>query len=646
MIQSCLELERGIVVMIPDIGKLIDKTKKKLEHVCKYKPVILTPSQWNDITTTYEKLYPKTTVYQVGGHTLIIENKNADDESENTGAIENDNDDQVTYISCQEFPVLSCLVELDKALFEVKNGIDKVCKQAGLKRLKSKKEPNIFGYLPCYLENGPADFIETVKKKVQSQEPIDPKVQASVDQYNEALVEQYNKLKKVLEGETDEKSETGKSMSLSRKDLDNLSNFLFKLEFLKENTSKEEEEETSSKEGEEEEGDETKKKTGVKQRGNKKLDRPSDWKESILYKVAGFIAAASSGRDRLLKVFAIINLTYDKLEFGPEEERTETSGGKSVIKRKTGGENLIFYGAPGTGKSYAVRERAKEAGTEFCTVTVFHPDVQNSDFVGCLKPVKTDDKAITYQFAPGPFAIALKNAWLDPEHMHYLVIEEMNRAPAASVFGELFLLLDRDEKGYSIYETDFPSPEFCSWWKNEIVEKGAGKVPGLPSRLKLPSNLSIFATLNSADQGVFPLDTAFRRRWEYKYIQIDYSKAPGGDIELFVKDTPSGPVKVGWKDFVQKLNNFLVNNVAGISEDRLIGTYFLSKRDFANSENLLPEKLLVYIWDDLLRHNGRQELFDSSVRTFGDLSSRQKDKKVIFSESFLELFGSHDGDDQ
>ena len=626
MIQSCLELERGIVVMIPDIGKLIDKTKKELEHVCKYRTVILTPSQWNDITTTYEKLYPKTTVYQVGGHTLIIENGNADDESENTGAVENDNDDQVTYISCQEFPVLSCLFELDKALSELNEGLKNVCGQAGLKRKRKENGPNIFRYLPRYLDNDPAEFFNSLDEKNKTRE----------------FSEQYDKLHSILDvNEEDEskKPETSESEPLSQADLHNLYNFLFKLNFLKENSSKAGEEEEA-------EGDETKKKTGVKQRGNKKLDRSSDWKESILYKVAGFIAAASSGRVKLLKVFAAINLTYDKLHFGPEEERPETSGGKSVIERKTGGENLIFYGAPGTGKSYAVRERAKEAGSEFCTVTVFHPDVQNSDFVGCLKPVKTDDNAITYQFAPGPFAIALKNAWLDPEYMHYLVIEEMNRAPAASVFGELFLLLDRDEKGYSIYETDFPSPEFCSWWKNEIVEKGAGKVPGLPSRLKLPSNLSIFATLNSADQGVFPLDTAFRRRWEYKYIKIDYSKAPGGAIELFVKDTPSGPVKVEWKDFIQKLNNFLVDKVAGISEDRLIGTYFLSKRDFANSENLLPEKLLVYIWDDLLRHNGRQELFDSSVRTFGDLSSRQKDKKVIFSESFLELFGSHDGDDQ
>lgn len=624
MIQSCLELERGIVVMIPDIGKLIDKTQKELKVLPKNRAVIVTPLQWDSILSTFNSLEtkPKTnskrkskktaTARQVGGHTLIIKNENPE-----VG--------HAKYISCQEFPIWSCMIDLHNALVKVDEGLDEISRRAGLKR--DGPEPNIFRHLPVYWENDPAGFFKTVKIKARSGD--------SLDKCHRELVEQYNRLNKVLEGKTDEKPEVGKSASLSQEDLDNLYKFLFKLEWLQNVSS------TKSK-NKNSQGDEKSDTDTGKVKG---LDR-ADWKESILFKVSGFAATASSGRVKLLKVFAAINLTYDKLEFGPEEHRPEISGGKSVIERKTGGENLIFYGAPGTGKSYAVRERAKEAGSEFCTVTVFHPDVQNSDFVGCLKPVKTDDKAITYQFAPGPFAIALKNAWLDPEHMHYLVIEEMNRAPAASVFGELFLLLDRDEKGYSIYETDFPSPEFCSWWKNEIVEKGAGKVPGLPSRLKLPSNLSIFATLNSADQGVFPLDTAFRRRWEYKYIQIDYSKAPGGDIELFVKDTPSGPVKVGWKDFVQKLNNFLVNNVAGISEDRLIGTYFLSKRDFANSENLLPEKLLVYIWDDLLRHNGRQELFDSSVRTFGDLSSRQKDKKVIFSESFLELFGSHNGDDQ
>lgn len=594
--------------MIPDIDKLIDKTQKELKVLPKNKAVIVTPLQWDSILSTINSLETKSkrkrkktvTARQIGGHTLIIENENPE-----VG--------HAKYISCQEFPIWSCMIDLDDALSDVDDGLDEISRRAGLKR--DGPEPNIFKHLPIYWENDPTGFFETVEIKRISGDLL--------DECHRKLVEQYNKLNKVLEGRTDEKPATSKSESLSKADLDNLYKFLFKLKLLQNVPSQKSK--NKNLQGDEKSDTDTGKGKG--------LDRISDWKESILFKVAGFAATASSGRVQLVEALGKIGLRFDELV-------------KSVVERKTGGENLIFYGAPGTGKSYAVRERAKEAGSEFCTVTVFHPDVQNSDFVGCLKPVKTDDKAITYQFAPGPFAIALKNAWLDPEHMHYLVIEEMNRAPAASVFGELFLLLDRDEKGYSIYETDFPSPEFCSWWKNEIVEKNTCAVPGLPSRLKLPSNLSIFATLNSADQGVFPLDTAFRRRWEYKYIPIDYSKAPGGDIELFVKDTPSGPVKVEWKDFVQKLNNFLVDKVAGISEDRLIGTYFLSKRDFANSENLLPEKLLVYIWDDLLRHNGRQELFDSSVRTFGDLSSRQKDKKVIFSESFLELFGSHDGDDQ
>ena len=219
MIQSCLELERGIVVMIPDIGKLIDKTKKELEHVCKYRTVILTPSQWNDITTTYEKLYPKTTVYQVGGHTLIIENGNADDESENTGAVENDNDDQVTYISCQEFPVLSCLFELDKALSELNEGLKNVCGQAGLKRKRKENGPNIFRYLPRYLDNDPAEFFNSLDEKNKTRE----------------FSEQYDKLHSILDvNEEDEskKPETSESEPLSQADLHNLYNFLFKLKLL------------------------------------------------------------------------------------------------------------------------------------------------------------------------------------------------------------------------------------------------------------------------------------------------------------------------------------------------------------------------------------------------------------------------------
>ena len=124
-----------------------------------------------------------------------------------------------------------------------------------------------------------------------------------------------------------------------------------------------------------------------------------------------------------------------------------------------GAENVIYYGAPGTGKTHTVDQRVE--GRQ-CVRTVFHPDMQNSDFVGALKPVMQEDK-VTYSFSPGPFAEALKMALLNPDKEAHLVIEELNRAPAAAVFGDLFLLLDRQPDGAGKYDVNFPTPEFRAW---------------------------------------------------------------------------------------------------------------------------------------------------------------------------------------
>ena len=118
------------------------------------------------------------------------------------------------------------------------------------------------------------------------------------------------------------------------------------------------------------------------------------------------------------------------------------------ITVKIGGENILFYGAPGTGKSDAI---GKRIGNSPNVTTVFHPDMQNSDFIGALKPA-VDGENVTYKFSPGPFAKALRSAYNKPEQNVYLVIEELNRAPAMAVFGELFQLLDREDNGESTYE--------------------------------------------------------------------------------------------------------------------------------------------------------------------------------------------------
>lgn len=292
----------------------------------------------------------------------------------------------------------------------------------------------------------------------------------------------------------------------------------------------------------------------------------------------------------------------------------QASNGGSQVKSDSAqiiGKNELFYGAPGTGKSYSVEEKLMGQST---FRTVFHPDMQNSDFFGSLKPKMVNDK-VAYAFSPGPFSNALKTAYEKPDEHHYLVIEELNRAPAAAVFGELFQLLDRDDRGESRYEVDVPSEDAEVWFGR--------------SKLKLPANLSILATMNSADQGVFPLDTAFRRRWSQKYFPLygDTSKFPHGDIKLAAND---GELVLEWRQFVRCLNEKLIE--LGVAEDRLMGIWFVRENELNGP---IPMKVLLYLWDDVLRHQDRNAIFNNKLRTFGDINSAIDTGKPILADDLL-----------
>ncbi len=352
------------------------------------------------------------------------------------------------------------------------------------------------------------------------------------------------------------------------------------------------------------------------------LERDFDWAESAIMKVVGVTQTAAAGRFNLLKVLDNIEFNHSDLTYGSTLPQLVT---KTSEERLKSGQNEIFYGAPGTGKSYVINQKCA-ANSANVVRTVFHSDTQNSDFIGALKPATNVDGGVSYRFSAGPFALALLRAYQNPSEMHYLVIEELNRAPAASVFGELFLLLDRDESGASQYDADFPSEEFQNWWNESTGTTG--------EKLKLPSNLTIFASMNSADQGVFPLDTAFRRRWMQTYVPIDYGNASEGSVEISI-DGPD-PVKVQWSKFVEKLNYYLTNQLgASIPEDRLVGQRFLSPADLEDGK--LPGKLLIYLWDDVLRHHGREILFSKSIKTYGDLALKANSGDLIFSTKFIEM---------
>lgn len=291
------------------------------------------------------------------------------------------------------------------------------------------------------------------------------------------------------------------------------------------------------------------------------------------------------------------------------------------------GFNKIIYGAPGAGKSASVSEIV---GKNFIR-TVFHPETQYSDFIGCLKPHKDSSSgSITYSFRKGPFIKILEEALLHPEKQHFLVIEELNRANTAAVFGEIFQLLDRDNSGKSEYPIFIQDEDLYDALKeklgsdNELIKK---------RELIIPSNLSIIATMNSSDQAVFPLDTAFKRRWIFEYLPIDFKNCATGKVPINHADLPN----VEWKTLAQTINTVLIQ--LKVVEDKLIGPWFIKDSDLVEGQAKLTfiGKICSYLWDDALKYKNKDAIFKSDIHGYGELYQRYSNKEPIFSEKFMEM---------
>jgi hypothetical protein len=292
--------------------------------------------------------------------------------------------------------------------------------------------------------------------------------------------------------------------------------------------------------------------------------------------------------------------------------------------------NLIVYGAPGTGKSYYLNNLLKDANT---IRTVFHSETQNSDFIGGLKPVtKLVDGAtkVTYEFVAGPFIKAFVAAITQPSKQIHLIIEEINRANAAAVFGETFQLLDRDDSGRSEYEIE--ADELLSKYLRDNLNLAFN------GRIYIPSNLIINATMNSSDQGVYPLDSAFKRRWSFKYMPIDFQESPRGAMDLDGR-------RITWDILAKSINEILATEYAHLEEDRFIGPWFLNKDEVQSQfSKAIESKLFTYLWNDVLRHQQRDKIFNGqAITSFSDLIkvfSRQLagDPVQVFSELVHEAF--------
>lgn len=282
-----------------------------------------------------------------------------------------------------------------------------------------------------------------------------------------------------------------------------------------------------------------------------------------------------------------------------EEDKRESS---DLEQRITGGENVLLYGVPGVGKSHTIKQDYCDDSNRMERV-VFHPDYTYSDFVGQILP-KVVEGQLKYVFTPGPFTKLLKKAWDNPGKKFYLVVEEINRGNAPAIFGEIFQLLDRKEAGAHKYnESEYGESEYGI--TNFEV---AAEVFGDEDReIRIPSNMWILATMNTADQNVFTLDTAFQRRWNMQHIRNDVMKA-GHSLSKIEGSA------IEWGAFASVINDMVVDVSVDLasSEDKRLGAYFVRLNEL--SAKKFPEKVLKYLWDDAFKMD-KEAVFDEKFKS-------------------------------
>lgn len=287
---------------------------------------------------------------------------------------------------------------------------------------------------------------------------------------------------------------------------------------------------------------------------------------------------------------------------------------------KVGAQNRVIYGTPGCGKSFYVQHKLLTAlgvDTENDMIrTTFYQDYTNTDFVGQILPKVALDKTVSYEFNPGPFSLALKKAIEQPNKPVALVIEELNRGNAASIFGDIFQLLDRDEEGRSEY--DITNVNIQDYLNKSFADQHL-----VFDKIRIPANLYIIATMNTSDQNVFTLDTAFKRRWLFEKIRNEF-KADHDYKGYFVP----GMDGVTWEQLVKGINDFILNRPDDLSsEDKLIGVYFIDKHTLCEKEDdctnedkkyRFAYKLFEYLWDDVAKF-AHAEWFGSDIKSLDQL---------------------------
>lgn len=347
----------------------------------------------------------------------------------------------------------------------------------------------------------------------------------------------------------------------------------------------------------------------------------------------------------------------------PQMNEFEVDSNNLYLRKKDNKESnfpsqIIYYGVPGCGKSNKIKEDLKDVPEYNKIRVVFHPEYTNADFMGQILPVVNG--GISYKFTPGPFAQIIKRAYLNPNDKFYLVIEEINRGNAAAIFGDTFQLLDRLKPGKTdSLGNDPASPNvntFTEGWsqyfvqnidvndyiRNVVEDNGKYKEPSDLSNtsrldikigsitftkntaIRLPPNLSIWATMNTSDQNVFTLDNAFQRRFDMQLVRNEFEKDEsqnqfGGYKDADVQkqhDATIAGTNVKWGDFWAWINNKIVTTLKGLSstEDKRLGVWFVSNVDGKIDKKVFAEKVLKYLWDDAFKFK-RPQIFAPEIDT-------------------------------
>lgn len=323
---------------------------------------------------------------------------------------------------------------------------------------------------------------------------------------------------------------------------------------------------------------------------------------------------------------------------------------------KAAGLQQIYYGAPGTGKSKAIKDLTFG---EDVIRTTFHPDSDYASFVGTYKPITEEvdlrdcngkkvidddtkevvkEERIAYKFIPQAFLEAYVEAWkkLGSSKKQFLIIEEINRGNCAQIFGDLFQLLDRNEYGFSDYPIvadkdmqKYLEKEFAGWEitnKDEINQLyGEANMVNLimkGERLVLPSNLYIWATMNTSDQSLFPIDSAFKRRWDWKYVPIreGRDKETNAPLNWYMN---TGDKQYKWWSFISKVNE-LIGSLTN-SEDKKLGYFFCKAKDGEIDADLFVSKVIFYLWNDVFKDYG-----------FDDKDFQDEEGKILSFDRFYQ----------